>query len=241
MSEPQAGANGTAVPSASQTAPPQPAAAPQQSAAQPPAPAPTQPEQANAGELRLTTDQLNERLARAKAAYAKQLGLSGEPEQDAARLAKLAELERSQLTEAERVQVELAKLATVTAERDQLASAVQIRATHEMAGLTETQRAAVTAIAGDNPAAQLNAITALAPTWAAQNSAAPAAPAPTPAVAPPTTTVAPPASPGAPVPSTTSHLATHRSLLASNPIHAAHYYERHYEAIKAEENQSRGS
>jgi hypothetical protein len=124
------------------------------------------------------------------------------------------------------------RAATLQKERDDLHTTVGTVATAQLSALTAEQRAAVTAIAGDNPAAQLRTIAALRPTWtvvappAPAAAPAPAAPAPAapPPPAPPANTApqagAPPA--GSP-PAVTDHLAVLKGLESTNPIRAARY------------------
>lgn len=118
-----------------------------------------------------------------------------------------------------------ARAATLQKERDDLHTTVGTVATAQLSTLTAEQRAAVTAIAGDNPAAQLRTLAALRPTWAVAAPPAPPPPvAPAAPPAPPANTApqagAPPA--GAP-PAVTDHLAVLKGLESTNPIRAARY------------------
>jgi hypothetical protein len=120
---------------------------------------------------------------------------------------------------------------------------IKERAASELGTLTADQQAAVRKIAPDtNPAAQLSAITALAPTWKAIAAAAPVATAATPAtaVAPAATPAAatPPASTapalGSPPPATGSppdHKAEYSRLKTTNPIAAHAYMNEHADKI----------
>ena len=105
---------------------------------------------------------------------------------------------------------------------------VRTYADAELAKLTDAQRTAVKAVAGEDANRSLSAIAALRPTWATV-AAAPAA-----ALAPPAT---PPAStaPGpAPAPGDISppdHKAEHSRLKAVNPIAAAAYMNEHADKI----------
>ncbi|HEY3495273.1 MAG TPA: hypothetical protein VGK73_11330 [Polyangiaceae bacterium] len=102
-------------------------------------------------------------------------------------------------------------------------------AARQMLGLTAEQQAAVKKIAGDDPARQLETITALTPTWAA---AAPPAPA-TPPAPKPTTPAAGTAPPPTAAPDATNpgsppdHKAVHAELLKSNPFLAAEYAQQY--------------
>ncbi len=110
-----------------------------------------------------------------------------------------------------------------------LSGTVTAIATERMAGLTEGQRAAVTSIAGEDAAAQLKAISALAPTWGAP--AAPPATPPAPGVAPaapapavpPANTAPGPNAPGTAPTSPPDHKAEYKRLKAENPVQAAAY------------------
>jgi hypothetical protein len=135
-----------------------------------------------------------------------------------------------------RYQAELDVLRATKTRADQLEAAVTSRATREMGTLNTAQQAAVKAIAGDDPARQLQTIDALAPTWAA----APAAPV-TPRATPPAPPIPAPANSGpanpappAPNPNPQSNvLATYQELEQRNPMLAANYYLAHRAEITA--------
>lgn len=109
------------------------------------------------------------------------------------------------------------KFKTTEAERQRLGEALTIYAKAQLAGLSETQRAAVTSVAGEDPAAQLKAIEALTPTWKA--AAAPVATSPT----APADTAPRPNAPSAPTTSPPDPKAIHAELAKTNPIIAARY------------------
>jgi hypothetical protein len=95
-------------------------------------------------------------------------------------------------------------------------------ATSALSSLTAEQQAAIKAVAGDDPAKQIETIEALKPTWATvdQKTGKPAIP-------PPASTTAagvapPPANPGA-----RNHKATLEALEKANPMAAAHFALRH--------------
>jgi hypothetical protein len=92
-------------------------------------------------------------------------------------------------------------------------------ATRQMLALTAEQQAAVKAIAGENHAKQLAAITALAPTWAKTPGATATPPLPTPASG----TAPPPNAPPGTVVSEPNHKEVHAALLKQNPFAAAEY------------------
>ncbi len=123
------------------------------------------------------------------------------------------------------------KLGTTTAERDALKTeAERLRvvtaewAGRQMMGLSAPQQAAVKAIAGDDPAAQLKAITALTPTWGQLAPIPGSAPITPPAPTPPASgTAPPPTAPGGTSISQQSPKETHAALLKTNPFEAANF------------------
>ncbi len=172
------------------------------------------------------------RLARKEKELLKTLG--GESIEDLkARLAEAAALKASQLSEAEKTQARIASLEATAAEAAELRSAIASQAEDALASLTEAQRAAVVGIAGDSPAKQLRAITALRPTWVA---VVPPTATPKPVAVAASTTPAATAPPPA-ASATENVLATYEALAKSNPVAAAHYRLNHlnayYDALKA--------
>ncbi len=100
----------------------------------------------------------------------------------------------------------------------------------EMAKLTDEQRAAVAAIAGDDKARVLTTIEALRPTWkAAPTAPAGNAPAPIPAAA--NTSQQPPPAPNASAANGVDHAATYKALKAETPVMAAQYLSVHQRDI----------
>jgi hypothetical protein len=169
-------------------------------------------------------DWLPGRLDRAKqAARAEVLKELGAESLDAAkaRIAAAKALEDSQKSELQRLNERIAALEPSAAKVAELQAVVAAHADAELAKLTEEQRAAVAAIAGDDKARALATVEALRPTWV---KAAPAAPPPTPPAA--NTAAAGAAPTGAPVP-TVNYRATWEALKAANPIQAAQYLERY--------------
>jgi len=165
---------------------------------------------------------LPERLERAKqAARAEILKDLGAESLDAAkaRIVAAKAAEDAQKSELQRLTERIAALEPSAAKVAELQAVVAQHADAELAKLTDEQRAAVTAIAGDDKARALATVEALRPTWA---KAAPAAPAPPP---PPANTAAAGAAPtGANVP-TVNHKATWEALKSANPIAAAQYLD----------------
>lgn len=141
--------------------------------------------------------------------------------------ARKAEDERK--TELQRLTDRTVALEAAARRAEQLEGVLSQRADVELGTLTDAQRSAVLALAGEDKAAQLKAITALRPTWQAQAAtAAPAAPAP--AAAPPAPRAAPASTSAATTqPASTSaqpmvdHRAEYDRLRSVNPVFAAHY------------------
>ncbi len=110
-------------------------------------------------------------------------------------------------------------------------------ATRQMMALTPEQQAAVKAIAGDNHAKQLQAITALAPTWATQTNTPtatqPLGQPPTPASG----TAPPPTAPPGTVVSPANHKEVHAALQKQNPFAAAEYAMAHLREVFPEQQQ----
>lgn len=107
---------------------------------------------------------------------------------------------------------------------------VKDHAAKELAKLSPEHQAAVKAIAGDEPGAQLSAIGVLAPTWGKSAPAAtPVAPAP-----PASGTAPPPVAPASGSVSPPDHAAVHAELTKANPFAAARYaLEHQHELYKA--------
>lgn len=209
-----------------------PATAPANGAPAPAAPAVVAPPPAPAP-IGITSEQLRERLTeeREKSRKALLAELGFEKVDDLKGIVTTAKQKAdAEKTETERLTGRVKALEPLETEVAQLREAVATQAKDALAGLTETQRAAVVAVAGESPAAQIKTIAALRPTWAAAT--APASPA-TPAAAPAPATTTPPNA--APAPASTSsptdHKAAYESLKARNPIAAAQYLARHMHEI----------
>jgi len=121
------------------------------------------------------------------------------------------------------------KLTRSETEAERLRSITTEWATRQMMALSAEQQTAVKAIAGEDAAAQLKAITALTPTWAA---ATPPAPVPPAKPVPPASGTAPPptAPPGTTV-SEPNHAEVHAALLKTNPFAAADYAMAHLREV----------
>lgn len=182
----------------------------------------------------LTDAQLSDRLDRAKATALRELGIE-DPAKAKAAIEAAKKAEDDAKTAAQKLGETSKTLETEKARADRLEAVVKERATAELGALTAEQQAAVRVIAPDaDPAAQLRAITALAPTWKT-SVPAPVVPPVVPPVAPPVTPpsgTAPP--PVAPVQTPTSqpdHKAEYATLKAKNPQAAALYLNKHHAAI----------
>jgi hypothetical protein len=128
-------------------------------------------------------------------------------------------------------------LLAATTRATALEQTVKARADLELAGLTDVQRAAVAAVAGDDSARVLSAIDALKPTWgsapATQTVATPVvapttpvAPAPV-APAPAATTSPPPTAPGSATGSPPNRKAEYEALKKTSGVAAAAYLNRY--------------
>lgn len=170
----------------------------------------------------------------------KKLGVKDEAEAEA--LIKKAKAdEEAAKTELQKAKERGDSLAAQAARAGDLEKVVTARADVEMATLTETQKTAVIAIAGDDPAKRLSTIDTLKATWAsnvpAPTASPPAAavattPAPvTPPVAPPATTSPPPNAPAGTTVSPVDHAAEYKALKAKNPHQAALYLNAYADKI----------
>jgi hypothetical protein len=215
-------------PSAPQN-PPAPAAA-----APPPPAAPAAPSQTDPAWI-------NDRIAQAKRSeretLLKELGVT-DPAQAKAAIEAARAADEAKKSSDTRLAETTSALETERQKNATLAAAVKAQADAAVKDLTPQQLAAVTAVAGEDPAKQLTAIAALRPTWAA----APTAPAPVAApVAPtapaaPTNTAPPRAAPPAGPTAPTDHLAAYTALRGANPFAAAAYRREHAADIAAAED-----
>lgn len=158
---------------------------------------------------------LNARLERERAATLKKAGF--ESLEDAQASANEIKAKReAEKTTAEKAADSLARAKKAEFGEKALKEAVTEFATLQMTTLSAEQKAAVVLIAGEDPALQLKAIAALAPTWnkpaEAQKVAKAAA-----------DTVPPANAPSQTATSETNHRAQYESLRTSNPFLAATY------------------
>jgi hypothetical protein len=117
-------------------------------------------------------DWLNPRLERERSSFLKKLGVSSFEDAKKAIDAALAQ-EESQKSAAQKAAELENSLKQAKSEQENLTKALGAYAGAQMKTLTDAQRNAVAAVAGDDPALQLKTIEALRPTWASE--AAPAA------------------------------------------------------------------
>lgn len=107
---------------------------------------------------------LDGRLERERKALLKELGLD-DVETGKKAIAELNAKREAEKTAAEKAAELDAKLKASDAEKAAMAEALGLTAKARLATLTEAQKAAVTALAGDDPVKQLKTIEALTPTW----------------------------------------------------------------------------
>lgn len=220
---------------ASPTPPVTPPAAPVVAAPAPPAPAAAVAPAPPIAPPEKDPEWLNKRVAQAKtnaqAELLRTLGVTSLDDAKAAVAAAQAKADADKTIAQKAADAELA-LKAAREQNTALTASIATYATAQLATLTEPQKAAVTAIAGDDPAKQLTAIEALRPTWAV--APAPVAPAGTPPATPagaaPATPAVPPTdtAPGqtAPKQNSTSPAdpkAVYAEIKKTNPVVAARY------------------
>jgi hypothetical protein len=160
---------------------------------------------------------LDARLERERAKALKDAGF--ESAEDAKKASEELKAKREAEKSAAQKAAELeAALKTKTAREEALTSTLSGYAKTQLAGLTEAQRNAVAAVAGDDPAKQLQTIEALKPTWA--SASAPATPAP---VVPKDTAPAAAAPKDAGNVSAPDLKAVYEELVKTNPVLAARF------------------
>lgn len=178
-----------------------------------PAPAPKPAPEPNAEPAWLAP-----RLERERAKVLKDLGVES-PEEAKKALDKIKQVEEAQKSDAQKRGELESTLKAERAAKQEMAEALGAYAKSQMGALTEDQRNAVAAVAGEDPAKQLKIIEALKPTWA--GAAAPAAP----AAPPPVRDTAPaPAAPKDGAPSAPPDAkAIYEEIKATNPVLASRY------------------
>lgn len=249
MSEESNGAaasNATPAPEAPPPAPPAPATTPPAPAPAAPAAAPTPPapvappaaaSQSQQPEPHWIKDRLEQQKRSAERALLADLGVTDVDAAKAAIAAANAAAEANKTAE-ERAADLAAKLKAKEEEAKRYQDVTRHHADSLMATLSEERRAAVVAIAGDDPAKQLSTIGVLNPTWAQQEQAAQnamqaaaeataaanAAPPPPPAAA---DTAPPPDAPNGSTQSPPDHRAVWNTARSKNPFAAASYGAQH--------------
>jgi hypothetical protein len=158
------------------------------------------------------------RLERERAKVLKDLGVESPEDAKKAIEAARAAAEAQKSDAQKRGELE-STLKAERAEKQAMAAALDAYAKSQMGALTEAQRNAVAAVAGEDPAKQLKTIEALKPTWT--GAAAPAAPAAPPPVRDTATAPAAPKEGATSAPPDAK--AIHDELQKSNPILAARY------------------
>ena len=109
---------------------------------------------------------LAERLSRENRSLLKKAGFDTLEDAQAAAAALKAQKE-AEKTAADKAAEALQRAAAAESNSKALSDVVAEYAARQMVGLTPEQKAAVVAVAGEDPAKQLKAISALQPTWAA--------------------------------------------------------------------------
>jgi hypothetical protein len=173
-------------------APPAPTPVPPVAPVTPAAAAPAAPAGAT---IELSNTALNDRIAQAKrAAQADLLKELGVADVAAAktRIAAAQAAEDASKTQAQKDAEAIARLTPLAQQVESARATFATIAADQMSGLTDVQQAAVKALAGDDPALQINAIKALRPSWGAPATVTATLPAPT------TTAPASPAGTGTP-------------------------------------------
>lgn len=188
-------------------------------AAAPPA-APSAP----AGEPNEKPSWLDARLDRERRSLLKELGIENVDDGKKA-IADLKAKQDAEKTSAQKAAELAESLKSTKAQNEELSKALGTYAKSKLASLTESQRAAVVALAGEDAAKQIDAIEKLSPTWAPSPAPAPAAPAPAPK--PADTAPAPSAPKDGPSTSPPDPKAVYAELKKTNPVIAARYAAAH--------------
>lgn len=148
-----------------------------------------------------------------------------------ASIESLKKLQDAQKTEEQRLRDANARIPTLESENAALKAAVSATAAETMGALTDIQKSAVLAIAGEDPAKQIATVASMrkAGMLTAPAVSVPAAPA---AVPPPASTSAAPAPPPSGGISPPNHLLTWQEMRKTNPFLAAQYRIRHSAEIE---------
>lgn len=127
-------------------------------------------------------------------------------------------------------------LDSATKQLEEANAVIKARAESEFSTLTPEQQAAVTAIAGENHAARLKAITALSPTWTKPAPAAATTTVAKPPIQAPANSAPvapkPPATPPPVVTDDAAVLSTYENLQKTNPVAAAGFMTQNFQALQ---------
>lgn len=156
-----------------------PAAAPPEPAAAAKAPEPEAASKPDRDAPAWLPDRLNQARQKAQADLLAKFG-GAKPEDIAAKLKRLQELEDASLSEKERAEKQIAELRVQAAEAERYKKMFGEQVSSEVAALTEEQRAAVLAFAGEDPVEQHRMVQAFRMAGAVKGNGAAVAP-PTPA------------------------------------------------------------
>ena len=169
------------------------------------------------------------RLEQNERALLKKLGVENVTDVEKAMVDYRAKLEADK-SEATKNAERIAELTKANGRLAEVEGVVKARADIELSGLDEAKRAAVKAIAGEDPAKVLSAIDALKPTWVTAPVVAPVTPA-TPVVVQPASTAPARTAPGGDAASPVDHKAVYDALKTKNPFQAADYLTAHAQEI----------
>lgn len=176
---------------------------------------------------------LNGRLEQAKRSAQREmlaeLGID-DPEKLKAIVKKASELEESSKSEIEKLTDKLSKLSPQAKRAEELSERLSKYADAELSKLTENQRAAVEAIAGEDKTRVLETIEALRPTWSTKPKDELEAAKPKPA---PANTGSNGAAPPEVSATKVDHKATYEALKQTNEYQAKRYYLAHRAEILA--------
>jgi hypothetical protein len=182
----------------------------------------------------LPDDALIARIAAAKktgqSELLSKLGLSSEEELASAIASHKAAQEAAKTEQQKAVERDV-ELQKTKAQLSEYQAAIEATWNSESVKLTTEQLAAVTEVAGDNPAARVRVLGVMRKTWAATPTAPTAAPTTTTTAAPVSTMPAGTAPAATGTTSPTDHKAEYDRLQKQNPIKAASYMQRHAREI----------
>lgn len=180
----------------------------------------------NVGDPEWLPKRIEQAKKNAEADILKAIGVANVDEAKAMAAAVKAKADADKTAETRAAELS-AKLDAESKSKDSTLAVVKEHAARMLIGLTPEQKTAVAALAGDDPVKTLQTITALAPTWAAAESAKAAADKATEeaakAAAKPATTAAPAAAPNGKTPASPDARGTYEQMRTNNPFAAAFY------------------